>query len=176
MSVTPFISNPRHPTLPTEGCDSCENIAKRVKVLEDCCEEVQEELEGKQDTLIAGSNITIENNVISATGGGSGTSNVLVATREAWDSQRDLIGEAGTVYVYSDGRTNENGDPVPTFKVGNGINYLIDMAFNDDIMVRHMTNDTIHVTQAEKDCWNNKVTCFINAEDLEDLVFTKDCI
>ena len=32
----------------------------------------------KQDTLTAGENITIENNVISATGGGGGSSNLVV--------------------------------------------------------------------------------------------------
>lgn len=175
MSVTPFISNPRHPTLPTEGCDSCSNLVERIKVLEDCCDDVQEELEGKQDTLIAGSNITIENNVISATGGGSGTNNVLVATKEAWDSQPYLVGENGVVYVYTNARYNDDHEPVPAFKVGNGVNYLIDMAYNDDIMVRHMANQVIHLTQAERDCWNNKVTCFLDAENTENLVFSKDC-
>lgn len=175
MSRTPFLSNPRHPVLPTEGCDSCENLAERVRALEECCDDVQEELEGKQDTLIAGDNITIVDNVISASGGG-GSSNVLVNTKENWDSQRHLIGQKDVVYVYTNQYTNEYGEDIPGFKVGDGLAYLIDLPFNDDIMARHIADTNIHVTLEEKECWSNKVTCFMDANDLENLVFTKNCI
>ena len=48
-----------------------QEIIDRIEVLEDDVVLIHEELNEKQDTLIAGNNITIENNVISATGGGS---------------------------------------------------------------------------------------------------------
>lgn len=175
MSKTPFLSNPRHPVLPTEGCDSCENLAKRVKDLEDCCDEVQDELDNKQDTLIAGANITIVDNVISSTGGGGGSSNVLVATKESWNSNPNLIAQDGVVYVYSNQYVDGDGYGVPGFKVGDGTTYLIDLPFNDDVMSTHVADTSIHVTSEEKSCWNDKVTCYLDAEDLENLVFTKNC-
>ena len=51
--------------------DEVEAVANDVDMrLNDFEIQVKDELDGKQDTLTAGANITIENNVISATGGG----------------------------------------------------------------------------------------------------------
>lgn len=100
--------------------------------------------------------------------------NLLVATKEEWDSRRDLISQKNVVYVYSDHETNEEGQPVPGFKVGDGMAYLIDLPFNDDLALKHIYNTGIHVTQEEKDFWNNKVTAYINADDVEQLILTKN--
>lgn len=102
-------------------------------------------------------------------------SNVKVDTKENWDAQTTLIAEENIVYVYSNQYTVD-GASIPGFKIGDGTSYLIDMPFNDDIMARHIADTNIHVTLEEKECWNNKVTCFIDANDLENLVFTKNCI
>ena len=56
---------------------------------------LSEELSGKQDTLIAGSGITISGNVISATGGGSGDSGATVI--EVTQAQYDALVSAGTL-------------------------------------------------------------------------------
>lgn len=53
---------------------------------------LSEELSGKQDTLIAGSGITISGNVISATGGGSGATVI-----EVTQAQYDALVSAGTL-------------------------------------------------------------------------------
>lgn len=71
--------------VPESTCDSCEGLENRVKTLEDCCESVEETVSNlneccetvqenvsnlqtyKQDALIAGANINIDGNVISAT-------------------------------------------------------------------------------------------------------------
>ena len=99
---------------------------------------------------------------------------VLVGTKEQWDSTPTMIGEKDVVYVYSDQNTNELGQPVPGFKVGDGKAYLIDMPFNNDLSLAHFSNESIHVTDEERDFWNNKVTAFINAMDPENLVLTKN--
>lgn len=104
-----------------------------------------------------------------STGGG-----IITATKEEWNSQRDLIGKENVVYVYSNQYTNPDGEPVPAFKVGDGMAYLIDLPFNDDIMMRHINDRNIHVTQAEKNFWNNKVTAFIDPSDLNNLVLSKE--
>lgn len=100
--------------------------------------------------------------------------NLLVATTEDWDSRRDLIGQKNVVYVYTDHEINEEGQPVPGFKVGDGLAYLIDLPFNDDLAIRHIYNTGIHVTPEEKEFWNNKVTAYINASDTEQLILTKN--
>lgn len=105
---------------------------------------------------------------------GGGARNLLVGTTEQWNSQPDLIGTKNVVYVYTDHETNEEGQPIPGFKVGDGLAYLIDLPFNDDLMLQHINNLMIHVTEEEKAFWNNKVTAYINAENTEELILTKN--
>ena len=100
--------------------------------------------------------------------------NVLVDTTAGWDAQTTLLSEDGVVYVYSDKYTNGGGDPVPAFKVGDGTSYLIDMPFNEDIFTDHVADTTVHVTSAERTFWNDKVTAYLDAYDLETLVLDKN--
>ena len=100
--------------------------------------------------------------------------NVLVATTAEWNSNPSLIGKKGTVYVYTDKSVNSDGEPVPGFKVGDGLAYLIDAPFNDDIMMTHANNSSIHITDEERLFWNNKVTAYLNPFDVEELILTKD--
>lgn len=54
----------------TQTSTNFASILSRISTLEECCEDVQEALDEKQDKLTAGENITISaNNVISAAGG-----------------------------------------------------------------------------------------------------------
>lgn len=108
---------------------------------------------------------------------GGGTplgNNVRVATTAEWDAQRDLIGVKNVVYVYTDHEQTEDGKPIPGFKVGDGMAYLIDAPFNDDLALRHIYDTSIHVTPEEKEFWNNKVTAYLDAEDIECLILTKN--
>lgn len=104
---------------------------------------------------------------------GEGCCNVKVATTEEWNAQPDLIGEKDVVYVYTDRSVNADGDPIPGFKVGDGLAYLIDQPFNNDLSMRHINDSTVHITEGERLFWNNKVTAYINALDQEELVFSK---
>lgn len=98
---------------------------------------------------------------------------VLVDTKENWNSQSSLIAEENIVYVYSN-QYERDGLNIPGFKIGDGTSYLIDMPFNDDVMSRHILDTTRHITAEERAFWNNKITCYLNASDLEDLVLTKN--
>lgn len=100
--------------------------------------------------------------------------NVYVNTTAWWDSHRDLIGKKNAVYVYTDHETSPDGEPVPGFKVGDGLGYLIDAPFNDDIMMDHIRNHSIHVTEDEKVFWGNKVTAYIDARNPERLILSKE--
>lgn len=67
---------------------------------------------------------------------------------------------------------------VPNFKVGNGNVYLTDLPFVD-VGLRyelnnHINNNVIHITQEEREFWNNKINC-IDTEISDDLlIFTRD--
>lgn len=65
--------------IPDRGCTDCEQLEQRVEVLEECCEEVKEELDGKlgQRDIKQGENVSLSYNAdgtvtISAVGGGGG--------------------------------------------------------------------------------------------------------
>lgn len=95
-------------------------------------------------------------------------------TTAGWNSQIDLVAEEGVVYVYTDYLLNEDNEPIPAFKVGDGLAYLIDIPFNEDINSKHIQNTNIHITNDERECWNNKVTVYLDVNYLEELVFSKE--
>ena len=99
--------------------------------------------------------------------------NVLVDTTANWDADNTIIAQKDYVYVYSDKYTDEYGNPVPAFKVGDGTSYLIDMPFNGDVFSEHIANTTVHITSEERAFWNDKVTAYLDAENLENLVLSK---
>ena len=102
----------------------------------------------------------------------AGGSNVKVATTAEWNAKPTLIGEKNVVYVYSDWSTDASGNPIPAFKVGDGLAYLIDAPFNSDIAAAHISDSSIHVTDEEKAFWNQKVTAFLDYENVETLVLS----
>jgi hypothetical protein len=96
-------------------------------------------------------------------------------TTDGWNSQRDLISKKNVLYVYTDYRQTEdeegNVKNIPGIKIGDGKAYLIDLPFVNDIYLSHINDSTIHVTQSEKNSWNNKVMCYISGKRL---IFTTE--
>lgn len=83
------------------------------------------------------------------------------------------------IIVYTDkGQTTKDGQiiNIPKIKIGDGNAYCVDLPFIDDdifnIINNHINNSTIHVTQAEKDFWNNKINSSDEVEE-ENLIFTR---
>lgn len=80
-------------------------MAKNIDALTKELGVIKEELDKKQDKLIAGKNIIIENNVISATGGGGGAGVIQVENLPD-NGQEDVIycvQNDGSVYMWKDG-------------------------------------------------------------------------
>ena len=92
-------------------------------------------------------------------------------TTAEWNAMPQFVGKSGYVYVYSDARIDEAGQPLAAFKVGNGNAYLIDMPFCDEAEYEHIRNTDIHVTLEDKDRWNKKVRCYMSTSD-DMLIFT----
>lgn len=103
---------------------------------------------------------------------------VLSNSTEGWNSHLDLIGELGVIYIYKDYRQvlNDKGELVdsPAIKVGDGKAYLIDLPFADDWITNHINDTTIHITQEEREAWNDKTTLSLDVIDEENLIFTKE--
>lgn len=102
----------------------------------------------------------------------SGDCKVLYATTATWNSQPQLVSARGYIYIYSDYRQNGQGQNIAAMKVGDGSAYLIDMPFTDDLLYAHLANDIRHITQEEREFWNNKVRCYMDPLNEHRLVFT----
>ena len=97
---------------------------------------------------------------------------VYFNTTADWAAQCGLVGQANTIYIYTDYQEDEDGNPIAGIKVGDGNAYLIDAPFLDTIYWEHINDTDIHVTPAEKEFWNNKVRCFYSLTDDDTVVFT----
>lgn len=84
---------------------------------------------------------------------------IFYDTTENWNAKPDLIGGEGYIYIYSDWCHSPTGQVIAGFKVGDGVTLLKDTIFIDQIMYDHMNNNTIHITQQERENWNNKISC-----------------
>lgn len=103
-------------------------------------------------------------------------------TTEYWNNAIGYIPGPGEIIIYSDYQTKEvDGQTIniPGIKIGSGNGYVQDLAFlNQDLadaLYDHITNTTMHVTQAEKDYWNNKLNVDDNYEVVdESLIFNRN--
>ena len=171
------------------------------------------EIAAKQDHLVAGENVTITGNTISAnivaenyetlynkpqingnilTGNKTGAdlgliseadlSNALASrgivphkiyfdTTANWNAQVTLVSESNAVYIYTDYQTID-GHSVAGIKVGDGMAYVIDLPFLDTIYARHIQDEVRHITQSEREFWNNKNRAYMSLTDTETLILT----
>ena len=99
---------------------------------------------------------------------------VLYADTATWNSQAQLVSQQGYIYIYSDYKQDSSGNDIPGIKVGDGNAYLIDLPFSTKLIDEHIADAVAHITSAERDFWNNKVTCYIDENNITRLVFSKD--
>jgi len=99
-------------------------------------------------------------------------------TTDNWNANRSFIPLRGEVIIYTDYGHIDDGFgniiSVPGIKIGDGNAYLIDLPFvGADVRYQilnelraHSNNKLIHVTQEDKDFWNNKLNYTINDGNL----------
>jgi len=101
--------------------------------------------------------------------------NIQAKTLEEWNSKKNYIPAAGQLMVYLNYRTIKKDEEtevgVAGLKIGDGSSYLIDLPFlgeMEESFYEHLTNTTIHITEKERQFWNNKINCedFITEETL----------
>lgn len=93
-------------------------------------------------------------------------SRVVYGTTAYWDEQETLIAQENVFYVYTDGFPSEIHNIVRV-KVGDGHSYLKNLPFTDMVYYDHISDPIIHITQEEREFWNNKVSCNIEGENIQ---------
>lgn len=99
---------------------------------------------------------------------------IFIDTTQNWDEQKDYIPKAGDIIIYSD-KTQiiEDGitKNIPGMKIGDGNAYLIDLPFSDDniekTLIEHINDNIRHITDEERQFWNNKLNVEISNEELQ---------
>lgn len=106
-------------------------------------------------------------------------------TKENWNSQKSLVSELCTFYVYTNYATSqdENGNMInkPAIKIGDGQAYLIDLPFlGTDLselinkIEDHINNMSIHVSEEDRMFWDNKCSVDESETPDEHLIFTTE--
>ena len=110
----------------------------------------------------------------------AGYNHIYYDTTANWNAQSGLVSEEGAIYIYSDYFHDDQGNPIPGIRIGDGRAYLIDLpvASEDfaDKLYEHITNSVVHVSAYDRSFWNNKVTSALDSSDPENLILTKDFI
>ena len=102
-------------------------------------------------------------------------------TSANWALQPALVAKRSEIYIYSDYEViyDEVGNPtyIAGIKIGDGTSYLADMPFITDemtaMLLQHIGNNAIHLTAAEREFWNNKISCYLDNTDAEVLILSK---
>lgn len=88
-------------------------------------------------------------------------------TEENWNAKYYLIGEPNHIYIYTN-HSRVDGHDIPAMKIGTG-SYLIDQPFVDsdaEALDDHIKDTVRHITQNEREFWNNKVRGEIDSRTL----------
>lgn len=126
-----------------------------------------------------GNSYLIDIPFVSGGSSSSSAANVISHTTAEWNSNPLLVSSEGTLYVYTDYKTLDNGVSVPGIKVGDGSAYVVDLPFiggSSFDFEQHITNMGIHVADDDREFWDNKWSGYIDNDDEENLVFTTELI
>lgn len=98
---------------------------------------------------------------------------VRVGTKLDWQENPMYVPEKGEIIIYSD-QTVIDGVEYPGIKVGDGKAYVVDLPFVADASAQditkelreHIQDSVAHVTQEDRNFWNNKLNCELVGDEL----------
>lgn len=106
-------------------------------------------------------------------------SNIMSGTTEYWNDKPQLIPKKDTIIIYTDYQSKEeegNIINIPGIKIADGLAFLIDQPFIDEdirkVVSSHINNSDIHITPQEREFWNNKVRCYLDTLEQDNIIFT----
>lgn len=99
---------------------------------------------------------------------------IHIDTTEYWENHPSFVGKEGDIIVYSD--YSVMGDIlIPNFKIADGLAYVGALPFVGDdvreVLANHISNQSIHVSQTDREYWNSKVNVKIDPTDYENIIF-----
>lgn len=93
---------------------------------------------------------------------------IYCETLSYWQEHSSFIGKKGDIIIVSDYKKKDNKN-IAGIKVADGLAYAIDLPYVNDILGTELTshiNDTvIHVSQDDRDRWDNKVSARMGDND-----------
>lgn len=106
-------------------------------------------------------------------------------TTAFWNRQIGYVPKAGEIIIYLDYKTavvDGKTVNIPGIKIGSGNGYVQDLVFvsggsgdDDEMLLAHIADTLVHVTQADRDYWNNKLNVDDHQEVIgESLVFNRN--
>ena len=136
---------------------------------------------GQFQLAAAGTSSTYHNqlhNLDYASSGHTGFAGIEFGTKDYWNIERaDYIPPEGMIVVYTDYQ-EIGGRWIPGIKIGDGNAYLINKPFIGegvaDILRLHLEDMTRHITEAERQKWNNKLNFTTPEINSDLLVFNRD--
>ena len=106
-------------------------------------------------------------------------SNIISGTTEYWNDKPQLIPKKDTIIIYTDYQSKEeegNIINIPGIKIADGSAFLIDQPFVDEdirkVVSSHINNSDIHITPQEREFWNNKIRCYLDTLEQDNIIFT----
>lgn len=103
---------------------------------------------------------------------------VVAKTKAEWQNSGNVTSQPGVLYVTTDYKTvTKDGTTyeIPAFKLGDGNAYIVDMPYatvDEETFLNHVNDRVVHITQAEREFWNNKNRAEIDENNPECLVMT----
>ena len=92
--------------------------------------------------------------------------NMISKTTDFWNNNKQYIPSAGEIVIYLNYRFIDEGEEnkigVAGLKIGDGKTYVVDLPFLGDIdqsIYNHVNNTNIHVSEQDREFWNNKLNC-----------------
>ena len=106
-------------------------------------------------------------------------SNIMSGTTEYLIDKPQLISKKDTIIIDTDYQSKEeegNIINIPGIKIADGSAFLIDQPFVDEdirkVVSSHINNSDIHITPQEREFWNNKVRCYLDTLEQDNIIFT----
>lgn len=93
-------------------------------------------------------------------------------TTAGWNARQTMISQKDVLYVWTDYKKDENGNYISGFKFGDGVTRVLDLPFSDKLLYEHLDDMERHITQQEREFWNNKVRCYMSEVKDDNLIFT----
>ena len=94
---------------------------------------------------------------------------IYCETTAYWQSQRTFIGIKGDIIVYSDYKTDKDGNHIAGIKIADGLTYAIDLpfvtSFLESELTSHINNTSIHISEQEREKWGNNVAVRMGDND-----------